>query len=181
MTQSGNFWIHLRRFPNNYRERSNQSFFRLSPLCICWRSYRTYKDFNIGSEQDTQILSILSCFPKSPWDSWNLQSAGSHIVTRNPKAYGKHWPVLRKLNVKLSLCLMKHNAVKTYGEWTSILNVGSRWRWVVIFTVRPVYPRGKCPRYPLDRRLGRPHSQSGSGGEEKNPFSALSVYRTSVV
>jgi hypothetical protein len=31
-----------------------------------------------------------------------------------------------------------------------------------------LYPQGKGPRYPLDRRLGRPQSQSGHSGEEKN-------------
>jgi hypothetical protein len=34
------------------------------------------------------------------------------------------------------------------------------------FTLRSLYHRGKCPQYPLDRRLGRPHSQSGHCGEE---------------
>jgi hypothetical protein len=29
-------------------------------------------------------------------------------------------------------------------------------------------PQGKSPSYPLDRRLGRPQSQSGHSGEEKN-------------
>jgi len=28
--------------------------------------------------------------------------------------------------------------------------------------------RGKNPRYPLDWRLGGPHSRSGRGGEEEN-------------
>jgi len=45
-----------------------------------------------------------------------------------------------------------------------ILNFSTRWRWVVSFTTRPLYPQ-----YPLDRRLGGPQSQSGRGGEEKNP------------
>jgi len=31
-------------------------------------------------------------------------------------------------------------------------------------------PRGKSPRYPLDRRLGGPQSRSGRGGEVKNPY-----------
>jgi hypothetical protein len=35
---------------------------------------------------------------------------------------------------------------------------------VVSFTHRP----GKTPRYPLDRRLGGPQSQSERGGEEKS-------------
>jgi hypothetical protein len=39
---------------------------------------------------------------------------------------------------------------------------------VVSFTPRPLYPQGKNPWYPLDRRLGRPQSRSERGGEEKN-------------
>jgi hypothetical protein len=41
------------------------------------------------------------------------------------------------------------------------LDVGTSWRSVVSFTPRPIYPRGKSPRYPLDRRLGGPQSWSG--------------------
>jgi hypothetical protein len=39
---------------------------------------------------------------------------------------------------------------------------------MVNFTPRPIYPQGKSPWYPLDRRLGRPQNHSGHGGEEKN-------------
>jgi hypothetical protein len=39
---------------------------------------------------------------------------------------------------------------------------------VVSFTPRPLYPSGKNPWYPLDRRLGRPQNRSRHGGEEKN-------------
>jgi hypothetical protein len=49
-----------------------------------------------------------------------------------------------------------------------ILDLGTRWRWVVSFTPRPLYNQGKIPCYPLDRRLGGPQSRSGRGGEEKN-------------
>jgi len=38
---------------------------------------------------------------------------------------------------------------------------------VVSFTNQPLYPPGKSPRYPWDRRLGGPQSRSGRGGEEK--------------
>jgi hypothetical protein len=48
------------------------------------------------------------------------------------------------------------------------LDFGTRWRWVVSFTPRPLYPQGKSPWYPLDRRLGGPQSRSGCGDEEKN-------------
>jgi hypothetical protein len=49
-----------------------------------------------------------------------------------------------------------------------ILNLCTRWRWVVSFTPRPLYLQGKGPWCPLDRRLGGPQSRSERGGEEKN-------------
>jgi len=39
---------------------------------------------------------------------------------------------------------------------------------VVSFTPLPLYPQGKSPWYPLNRRLGEPQNRSGRGGEEKN-------------
>jgi hypothetical protein len=55
-------------------------------------------------------------------------------------------------------------------EWrynSTILHFGTRWRWVVTFTPRPLYPRRKNPRYPLDMSLGGPQRRSGRRGEEK--------------
>jgi hypothetical protein len=49
-----------------------------------------------------------------------------------------------------------------------ILDLCIRWRWVVSFTPRPLYPQGRSACYPLDRRLGWPQSRSGRGGEENN-------------
>jgi hypothetical protein len=40
---------------------------------------------------------------------------------------------------------------------------------VVSFTPRPLYPQGKSPWYPLDRKLSGPQRHSGRG-EEKNYF-----------
>jgi hypothetical protein len=37
------------------------------------------------------------------------------------------------------------------------------------FMPQQLYPRGKSPQYPLDRKLSGPQSQSGHGGKEKNP------------
>jgi hypothetical protein len=79
---------------------------------------------------------------------------------------------LSKVKVKLSLCLTKHHAMKTYwgvevdlhvfltlalggGEWSALLPGR--------FTLRE-----KSPWYPLDKRLGGPQSHPGRGGEEKN-------------
>jgi hypothetical protein len=50
----------------------------------------------------------------------------------------------------------------------SFFDLGTRWRWVVSFMARQLYPQGKSPWYPLDRRLGGPQSRSGHRGEEKN-------------
>jgi hypothetical protein len=47
------------------------------------------------------------------------------------------------------------------------LDFGTSWRWVVSFTPRSLYPRGRTPRYPLDRRLSGPQSRFGRRGEEK--------------
>jgi hypothetical protein len=38
-------------------------------------------------------------------------------------------------------------------------------RLVVRFTPRPLYPQGKSPRFPLDRRLGGPQIRSGRRGD----------------
>jgi hypothetical protein len=62
--------------------------------------------------------------------------------------------------------------MKTY--WGSghiapyIFDLDTRWRWVVSFTPRLLYPQGKNPWCPLDSRLGGPQSRFGRGGEKKN-------------
>jgi hypothetical protein len=61
--------------------------------------------------------------------------------------------------------------MKTYGGsgcidlpfLTSVLVAGV---WVS-FMLRPLYPRGKSPRYALDRRLGGAQNRFGFCGEEK--------------
>jgi hypothetical protein len=60
----------------------------------------------------------------------------------------------------------------------SFFDLGTRWRWVVSFTTRPLYSQGKNPRYKLDRRLAGPQSRSGCGGEEKNsqPPPGIEIY-----
>jgi hypothetical protein len=49
----------------------------------------------------------------------------------------------------MSLCLIEHHAIKTYwgcgGIAPRILDLGTRWRWVVSFTTRPLYPRERSP------------------------------------
>jgi hypothetical protein len=47
------------------------------------------------------------------------------------------------------------------------LDLGISRRWAVSYTPQPLYPRGKKPWYPLQRRLGGPQSRYGQHGEEK--------------
>jgi hypothetical protein len=76
-----------------------------------------------------------------------------------------------KVKVKLFLCF--HWAPRPEGVWGSrgiapcIFDLGTRWRWVFRFTLRPLYSQGKSYWYPLGRRLGGPQSRSGHGGERK--------------
>jgi len=62
--------------------------------------------------------------------------------------------------------------MKTYwgsgGIAPRILNLGTRWRWVISLMILSLYPQGDNPQNPLDRRLGGPQWWSGQGGEEKN-------------
>jgi hypothetical protein len=57
------------------------------------------------------------------------------------------------------------------GEWKYcyvILDVDIRWKWMVSFMLRPLYPRGKSPWNQLDRRSGRLQRRTGSCELEKN-------------
>jgi len=59
------------------------------------------------------------------------------------------------------------------GITPRILDLDTRWKCMVSFTRRPLYPHGKKPWYPLDRRLGGSQWRSGRGGKEKMTFKSL--------
>jgi hypothetical protein len=61
------------------------------------------------------------------------------------------------------------------GSTAPHIDLATRWRQVISVTSWPLYPQGKSPRYPLDRRLGGPQSRSGCGGEEKNSQNLLGL------
>lgn len=79
--------------------------------------------------------------------------------------------------VKVSLCSIKHQAIKIYGGLeeqlqkflTSTLQGKNNQ-----LHIRASVPKGKSTQYHLDRRLGRPCSQSGPSGE-KNPSPCLEL------
>jgi hypothetical protein len=59
----------------------------------------------------------------------------------------------------------KGNVVLLLKYWSDL---GTRWKWVVWLMHPLLYTRWKCPRYPLDKRLGGPQSRSGCYGEKQN-------------
>jgi hypothetical protein len=81
------------------------------------------------------------------------------VHEREPRASGK---------VKLSQCLTKHYAMKTYWGSGGIAPLILDLEVSDQLHAPAALPQGKSPWYPLDRRLGGPQSRSGRGGEEKN-------------
>jgi hypothetical protein len=67
---------------------------------------------------------------------------------------------MSKINV--SLCLInqapRHEDVWGCGYGFTVLDLGTRRRWVLRFTPLPLYLRENSPWYPLDRRLSVPQS-----------------------
>jgi hypothetical protein len=66
------------------------------------------------------------------------------------------------------------------GYTFTILDLGSRWRWLVSFTPRSLSSPGKSLQYFLGRRLGGPQNRSGRYGVEKNslPFGGIECWWT---
>jgi hypothetical protein len=87
---------------------------------------------------------------------------------RKVKGKGKVVPVF-------NWALRHEGILGSGGIAPRIIDLGTIWKCVVRFTPRPLYPLGKSPRYPLDRRLGGRQSWSGRGGEEKNSQSLLGL------
>jgi hypothetical protein len=58
--------------------------------------------------------------------------------------------------------------MKAYaGSIATLIKLGGRWRRIVNFTPRLLYPRRRSPRYALHWRLDRPQNRSVSFSEEK--------------
>jgi hypothetical protein len=57
------------------------------------------------------------------------------------------------------------------GQWkcrSTVINLDTRWRWDVNFTLLLPYAQGNSPRYSLKRRLVEPQGQSGLYEEDNN-------------
>jgi hypothetical protein len=124
------------------------------------------------------------------WKDWGKQTSIGNTVPRlriesmtsqiwkiifNPLAtfFSSSWKKTKQGKVVLVLDQIPyHEDVWQSGGITPrILHLGIRWKWVVSFMLGLLYPQGKSPCYPYDRRMGEQQSWSGCGGEEKrNPF-----------
>jgi hypothetical protein len=106
-----------------------------------------------------------------------LVAVGTYLFRGRYLIRGVH-PTISICKVKVSLFL-NNWVVRHEDLWESecidphILDVGTSWRWVVSFTPRSLYPWEKSPRYPLDRRLGRP--QTTWRGEPIFPLPGLEL------
>jgi len=72
-----------------------------------------------------------------------------------------------KVKVKLSLCFKwapRHEGVLWNGSVAPRIDLSTKWRWVVIFTPRPLYPQWKSSWYPLYRMLDGSQSQYAHSG-----------------
>jgi hypothetical protein len=78
--------------------------------------------------------------------------------------------------------MIAHEDVLENGGIAShILNLGTKWRWVVSFMPQLLYLRDNRHRYPMDRRLGGPQSWFERGGEKENPMISHAGNQTQVV
>jgi hypothetical protein len=122
------------------------------------------------------------CLPSPPLPSLHNSPPPIAQAPSQPREVGAGYVILiqrsfhyhcqRQSKVELSLCLtnltLRHEDVWGSGCIDpGFLDLGTIWRSVVSFTPRPLYPCGKSPRYPLDRRLGGPQNWSELCGEEK--------------
>jgi hypothetical protein len=123
----------------------------MNRLPVCW-------DTRYAHGQFTRTCCLASMLTREAADSNETR----HIRTRLQSVTSeRHYRFL--LNKKDKVFPV--HAMKTYrgrrGTAPLVLNIGTRWRWVVNFMPRPHYPC-KEPRYPLKgRRAG--HQTDGLG------------------
>jgi hypothetical protein len=68
--------------------------------------------------------------------------------------------------------------MKTYGERryrSTFVSFDIRWKWVLSFSIRSLYPSEEALWYPLDRRFGGPRNRFVQNGETKNLLSLPGV------
>jgi hypothetical protein len=112
-----------------YLNYSNQPLPEYGPtIAYIWIKF--YKNEN----EQIQYSEILSSYLQMIWCFWRPQNS---ICNNKGKA---------KLSLRLTDYALCHEDVWGSGcVELCILDLGTRWRWVVSITSRPLYPRGKSP------------------------------------
>jgi hypothetical protein len=81
------------------------------------------------------------------------------IASTSAPSFGSSITPIQKTEVGEVWFLTQYRAMKAYwgsgGVAPLILDVGTRWRWVVSFMLLPLCPQGRSTWYSLDKRLGR--------------------------
>jgi hypothetical protein len=137
------------------------------------------------------MFKLFECFGfQSPSSGWTVHCSVhrnfGHILWHATKSWKPSYTSDRgrenqktrmeytRINRKIHFTTSTDTDILKWMNWTSysstILDLCTRWRWVVNFTTRRLYPRLKSPRYPLDRRLDGPQSRSGRCRAKKNLF-----------
>jgi hypothetical protein len=150
-----------------YRRQWNRTVLFRTRFTMIWRS-----EIHISLKVDADALYrrrrrfLLRCtIHHISQGMWRHYATGTNLPATE-------WPTWSCLSKVLKLHLKW--APRLEGVWGSsspglrILDQGTRWRWVVSFTLWPLYPHGRRSCYPFNRRLGGPQSLPGRGGEEKN-------------
>jgi hypothetical protein len=120
--------------------------------------------------RDQECVVLFLHTPNSPWNcgSQLKNSTGSSVrMSVNEQNVNGIW--VRSLYWLLCwLSTMPGRRIEGVEVYLhTFFDLCNGWRWVVSFTLRPLYPQGKRPWHPLDGGLGGPQSRSGRGGEEK--------------
>jgi hypothetical protein len=95
---------------------------------------------------------------------WRLAGETEVLGENLPQRHFNDHPSSWKSSLR-SFDFLRNIGERMYNS--HFLELGTSWRWVVSFTPRPLYPRRKSPRHPLDRRFGGPQSRSGRLGKWK--------------
>jgi hypothetical protein len=98
--------------------------------------------------------------------------------TRSQSLYDYAIPVLKVKLFLNSIILLRIIAWRHKGKWkynSTILELGTRWRWLVSFMPPLLSFWGKSSRYPLHRRLGGPQTWSRLYRERNNFLPLLEI------
>jgi hypothetical protein len=114
------------------------------------------------------------------WDVKNMlnimEELSSELWNFYQRCFAVYTPTNGWISVSINKQMLVYTAFVTWLRWyikaeiysSTILDLGTRWRWMVSFRSWLLYPRGKNPQYSLDRRLCGPQSWSGCCGVERN-------------